>query len=116
MADGRVRINKEVMQTAINDYKTQKGEMVTTCLRISNAVRELDSIWDGDASEKFKSRFNEMYKNLEQCEDTVNQFISNLETVLENYESTEVDIQGLFEELDEGIVYSNDAAPTGGGM
>lgn len=112
MADGRVRINKEVMQTAINNYKIEKGEMIATCYKMSDAVRTMDQAWDGTASERFKTQFNSMFNNLKQCEDKVNQFITNLEGVLSSYESTEVDVQGLFEDLDEGTAYSNDIRPS----
>lgn len=112
MPDGRVRINKEVMQTAINNYKTSKGETVSTIFKMSDAVRTMDQAWDGTASERFKSQFNTMFNNLRQCEEKVDQFITNLEGVLSSYESTEVDVQGLFEDLDEGTAYSNDIRPS----
>ena len=116
MADGRVRINKEVMQTAINNYKIEKGEMIATCYKMSDVVRQLDGAWDGVASEHFKSQFDSMFGNLRQCEDEINQFITNLEAVLAQYRGTEVDIQTLFENLPEGTVYTNDSAPTAHNM
>lgn len=105
MADSRTRVNKEKMQTAIDTYKAKKDQMVTTCYRISDAVRVLDGNWDGEASEAFKSQFNNMFNNLKQCETSMTTLIGRLEGALMTYEGAEVDVQSLFEGIEEGSAY-----------
>lgn len=105
MADSLTRVNKEKMQTAIDNYKSRKDQMVTTCYKISDAVRVLDGNWDGDASEVFKSQFDSMFNNLKQSETAMTTLIGRLEGALSTYEGTEVDIQALFESIQEGLAY-----------
>ena len=105
MADSRTRVNKEKMQTAIDTYKSKKDQMVATCYKISDAVRVLDGSWDGQASEAFKSQFDSMFNNLKQSETAMTTMIGRLEGALSTYEGTEVDIQALFESIQEGLAY-----------
>lgn len=105
MAEGRTRVNKEKMQGAIENYKARKGEIVTTCYKISDAVRVLDGSWDGQASETFKNQFNSMFNNLKQSEEAMTILIARLEGALDTYEGSEVDVQGLFDSIDTGMAY-----------
>lgn len=105
MADGMTRVNKEHLQDAIENYKVRKDQMITTCLRISDAVRVLDGSWDGQASEAFKSQFNSMYNNLKQCENAMTTMIDRLQSALDTYEGSEVEVERLFVSIDIGITY-----------
>lgn len=105
MADGMTRVNKEHLQNAIDNYKARKDQMVTTCYRISDAVRVLDGSWDGQASETFKSQFDSMFNNLKQCESAMNTLIERLQGALDTYEGSEVDVERLFVSIDIGISY-----------
>lgn len=110
MPDDRVRINKEVMQTAINDYTTQRGEMVTTIYKMSDLInRQLNGFWDGQASEAFISQFNKMFDNLKRLEDVMGKFIEDLKKVLDTFEANEVSVTDLFERLDTGTAYPSDS-------
>lgn len=113
MPDGRVRINKEVMQTAINNYKTQKADALIAVYKLDDLInRQLDGFWDGQASVAFIAQFNKMFENLRPLEDKMEEFINNLQGVLDTYEEHEVSVEDLFSGLEEGAAYSNDYMPT----
>ena len=59
-----LRISKEAMEAAISTFENKKTALENTYLKISNEVRVLDGTYHGEASEKFKSQFDQLYKNL----------------------------------------------------
>ena len=102
-----LRMSKDAMQEAISNFETRKMALENTYLKISNQVRELDSTWHGEASEKFKAQFEDMYKNLKQNETVMSNVISNLKTALSTYEAEETSAEALINSLSEGTAYQS---------
>ena len=101
-----LRMSKAAMQEAIHTFETKKMGLENMYLKISNEVRVLDGTWHGEASEQFKSQFEEMYKNLKQNETVMNNVIANLKTALATYEREEAAAEALINGLNEGAVYT----------
>lgn len=91
MANGITRVSIPALEDAIKTFETKKMAMENAYLKLSNDVRTLDGSWHGDASEKFKARFDELYKNLQVTEERMDGAIAKLRTAVEVY--TEVEEQ-----------------------
>lgn len=100
-----LRVSEEALQAAIANYETKRVELENTCLKISNEVRVLDGTWHGEASEKFKSQFDEMYNKLKQSDTAMCNIVSNLKKALETYTNVETEIRAMFDSVEEGMQY-----------
>lgn len=102
-----ILVDKETMQTAITNYKTRKDNLTTTCLRISNEVRELGNTWNGEASEKFENQFQQLFSNMKQNETVMENVINKLEDALKVYEETEEEARSTVDAVDTGTAYQS---------
>ena len=97
-----IHVSTEQLRDAVNKYNTQKGQLQTAYLEMSNAVRTVDTTWNGDASEAFKAQFDQMYKNIEQTEQKVQDAVDELTKAAEIYDQIEQTNQQTFANLDVG--------------
>lgn len=104
MADNLV-INKQYMEAAIATYETKRVELENICLKISNEVRVLDGNWHGEASERYKSQFEEMYNKLKQSDATMENIVTKLKKALETYTDVEGQVVVNFDNMSEGKAY-----------
>ncbi len=100
-----LRVSKEAIEKSISEFEARKSGLENAYLKISNEVRELDSTWHGEASEKFKTQFESLYQNLKQNETVMSNVISKLKTALEIYVEQEKIVATLFNNAEEGIAY-----------
>ncbi len=101
MADVLKVTPEELVNTA-NQFKTNLTNMQNAYLQMSNAVRALDSSWNGEANEQFKAQFDAMYKNLQQTEQKMGDAIDELLKAHDIYQEAENAIKGQVDALDEG--------------
>ncbi len=101
MAD-MIHVSTEELRTAVSKYNTLKGQLQMAYLQMSNAVRSVDSSWNGDASEAFKAQFDQLYKNIEQTEANVQDAVDELTRTAEIYDEIEQANLQQFANLDIG--------------
>lgn len=100
-----LRISEDALRTAISNYETKRTELENVCLKISNEVRVLDGTWHGEASEKFKSQFDDMYSKLKQSDTSMANIVSKLKQALDTYQKVETEIQNMINQAEEGMQY-----------
>lgn len=100
-----LKMSTEAMQTAISNFEARKSGLEIAYLKISNEVRTLDGTWHGEASEKFKSQFDGLYKKLQQNETVMSNVINNLKSALSTYEAQESEITSMMNSAEEGTAY-----------
>ena len=97
-----LKVTPEELQAAASQFKTQQAVLQTAYLTMSDAVRSLDTTWNGEASEQFKSQFDSMYKNLSQTEEKMTDAVDELLKAHDIYEEAENAIKGQVSALSEG--------------
>ena len=97
-----IHVSTDQLREAVNKYNTCKAQLQTAYLQMSNAVRTVDSSWNGDASEAFKNQFDQMYKNIEKTEAKVQDAVDELTKAAEIYDQIESANQSTFANLDVG--------------
>ncbi len=102
-----LRISKEAMEAAISTFENKKTALENTYLKISNEVRVLDGTYHGEASEKFKSQFDQLYKNLQQTESVMSEVISKVKSVLALYSESEETITQMMNSAQSGTAYQS---------
>ena len=97
-----LKVTPDELRNAATQFKTYKQNMQTAYLTMSDAVRSLDTTWNGDASEQFKTQFDSMYKNLSQTEDKMEDAIDELTKAAGVYDTTESNVKSAVSSLDTG--------------
>ena len=97
-----LKVTPEELQNTANQFKSYQQTLQTAYLQMSNAVRSLDTTWNGEASEQFKTQFDSMYKNLEQTEQKMTDAVDELMKAFDIYTEAENSIKGQIDTLDEG--------------
>ena len=97
-----LKVTPEELRNTASQFKTYQGNMQTAYLQMSDAVRTLDGTWNGDASEQFKTQFDNMYKNLSQTEDKMNDAVDELTKAAGIYEQVENSNKSQMASLDVG--------------
>ena len=97
-----LKVTPEELRNTASQFKTYQGNLQTAYLQMSDAVRSLDTTWNGEASEQFKNQFEAMYKNLSQTEQKMADAIDELTKAAGIYEEVENSIKGQVDALEEG--------------
>ena len=97
-----LKVTPEELQSTANQFKTYQSNLQTAYLQMSDAVRSLDTTWNGEASEQFKTQFDAMYKNLSQTEQKMGDAIDELLKAFDIYTEAENSIKSQVDALDEG--------------
>ncbi len=97
-----LKVTPEELQATANQFKSYQSNLQTAYLTMSDAVRSLDTTWNGEASEQFKAQFDAMYKNLSQTEEKMNDAIEELLQAHDIYQEAEDAIKGQVDTLEEG--------------
>ena len=71
-----LKVKTEKLQETAGQFKSHQANLQTAYLTMSDAVRSLDTTWNGEASEQFKAQFDSMYKNLSQTEQKMGRHLS----------------------------------------
>lgn len=99
-------MSSEALEAAISNYEARKAAMENTYLKISNEVRVLDGAWDGEASEKFKTSYDNLYKNISKTEAVMSNIITKLKKALEEYRGASDAAKSAAESLDVGTSFT----------
>lgn len=97
-----IKVSSDAMRAAVSKFKSCQQELENAYLTMSNAVREVDASWNGDASEAFKNQFNDLYKNIEQTEAKVQDAVDEVSKAAEIYDEAEASLESTFGGLDVG--------------
>ena len=102
MAADVLKVTPEELRNTATQFKSNLQKMQTAYLQMSDAVRNLDTSWNGEASEQFKNQFEAMYKNLSQTEDKMNDAVDELTKAAGIYEQVENSNKSQMASLDVG--------------
>ena len=105
MAVVNVHVSGNEFESAINTFREKKGAMDDTCTRIKNTVEDLANTYKGDASNRFRAQFEEIYANLIKNSEAMENVISDLQKVSGTYSGTEDSNKTSFQAIDVGDAY-----------
>ncbi len=97
-----IHVTPEELRSAVNKYNTSKTQLMLAYMTMSNAVRMVDTSWNGDASEAFKAKFDQLYSNLQQTEAKVQDAVDELTQTANLYEEIEQTNINSFNQLNAG--------------
>lgn len=99
MAGTGTRVTAEALATAIQNYESRKQEFENAYLKISNVVRQLSVNYKSEAGTAFYSKFDEIYNNISQTGEQMENAINKLKQVKDIYEALAALQQALIHAL-----------------
>jgi len=89
MSEIRIKVTSDKLRQAMNRFNTCKEEMAQAYRQMSSEVKALSSTWEGEASQAFMSRFDELIANISTSDATIDQAVAGLEAAAQAYENAE---------------------------
>lgn len=97
MANDRITSSEEEFNAAVTQFNTCKQSLQNAYLQMSNAVLQLDSTWNGEASEAFKTQYGKLSKNLQTSDATIDTAINDIKKVIAGHQEVTDDIVSVFD-------------------
>ena len=102
MAD-RIQVSTVQLKIAATLYQKLQSQMMDTCIQMNNTANVVTSGWKGKASNAFSNAFNEMYAELKQTDDKMQDAVEELMKVAGIFDEAESSIKSTSAALDTGI-------------
>lgn len=96
MANDRITSSEEEFNAAVTQFNTCKQSLQNAYLQMTNAVFQLDSTWNGEASEAFKTQYGKLSKNLQTSDTTIETAINDIKMVIAGHQEATDDIVTTF--------------------
>jgi len=89
---GQIRISPEVMRGRAAEYRTE-GEKVNEVIgRLDTLLSNLQSEWEGEASNSYAARYQELKPAFTQAETLIGEIATALDTIANTLEQTDAQI------------------------
>lgn len=99
MANDRITSSEEEFNAAVTQFNTCKQSLQNAYLQMTNAVFQLDSSWNGEASEAFKTQYGKLSKNLQSSDTTIDTAINDIKTVIASHAEITDELSASFSAL-----------------
>lgn len=95
-----LKIDEGAFENAIKNFETRKMSMQVAYLSIYTDIHELEGVWKGANSDAFRSKFGELFNNIKQIEQVMDNIVSMLRSILSTVGSTESGLTSSFSNVD----------------
>lgn len=89
MSEIRIKVTSDELRRTMNKFNTCKEEMAQAYKQMSVEAKALSSTWEGEASQAFMNRFDELIANISTSDATIEQAVAGLEAAAQAYEKAE---------------------------
>lgn len=96
MANDRILSSTEAFEAAVSQFNNAKQSLQNAYLQMTSAVFTLDSTWNGEASEAFKSQYNDLATNLRTSDGTIDTAIKDIQMIIAGHSEMEETMSQLF--------------------
>jgi len=83
------KVNTTGMRTAANEIEQMANEYTQQVTALYSAGRELDAMWDGDASDTFKAQLGQDQPRFDALNTVVKQYAETLRSNADSYDRAE---------------------------
>ncbi len=95
MAD-QIRITPEQMRGRANEYRTEADKVNGVIGKMDSLLQQLQEEWEGNASEAYNARFQELRPGFVKAEELIREIASALDSTASIIEETDNDIASQF--------------------
>ena len=95
MAIKEIEINTVTLLRDIDILETKMGELDGQTEKMFSAISDLDTMWDGPASEAFKEQFQLDYQSCKEMSKVLKDLVESLKHARQEYDTCEQNVEDL---------------------
>ena len=99
MANDRIVSDVEAFEAAVSQFTNCQQSLQNAYLQMTQAVFTLDSSWNGEASEAVKAQYNDLSKNLQTSDGTIQTAIKDIQMVIAGHEEVTQMLEQMFQAM-----------------
>ena len=88
----QIRITPDQMRVRAKEYRVEAGTVEGTIKKLDALLKQLQSEWEGDASEAFAARYTELRPGFEKAKDLIQEIAIALDATANIVEQTDEEI------------------------
>ena len=92
----QIRITPDQMRSRANEYRTEADKVHDVIGRMDILLQQLQSEWEGSASESYAVRYQELKPGFMQAEELIREIAAALDSTANIVEQTDQDIANQF--------------------
>lgn len=92
----QIRMTPEKMRQRASEYTQQANNLQSIINKMDNLLRALQSEWEGNASEAYAQRFNELRPGFVKAKELIDEISTALKNTAQIVEDTDNSIAGQF--------------------
>lgn len=83
--NGTLKVTPTQLQQTASSFQSTGNTVRTTTEQMMAIVKSLASVWEGDAATTFINKFNELQDDIERINAMINDHVTDLEEMANNY-------------------------------
>ena len=96
MASSQIRMAPDTMRERANQYRNEADTVNSVIGSMDNLLSELQSEWEGAASESYGERYSELKPGFQKAEQLIREIAASLDSTANIVENTDADIASQF--------------------
>ncbi|MCI5598263.1 MAG: WXG100 family type VII secretion target [Ruminococcus sp.] len=92
----QIRITPDQMRGRASEYRTQASNVESVITKLDNLLQNLQGEWEGQASESYASRYQQLRPGFVKAQELINEIASALDSTANIVEETDTNIANQF--------------------
>ena len=92
----QIRITPDQMRGTASEYRTQASNVESVITKLDNLLQNLQGEWEGQASESYASRYQQLRPGFVKAQELINEIASALDSTANIVEETDTNIANQF--------------------
>ncbi len=99
-----IKVQPEVLLSTAGEFNTQGGQINALTTQMMELVNALPSTWVGEAGAAFVTKFSGLSDDIQRITNMINEHVSDLEEMAQNYTATEQQVEELTQALSSDVI------------
>lgn len=97
---GQIRITPDQMRSRAGEYRVEADNVGSVISRMDSLLSALQSEWEGEASNAYASRFQELRPGFVRAQELITEIAQSLDSTAQALEETDANIASAFRGAD----------------
>lgn len=102
--NGTLRVTPQKLISTAGEFETCAGEVSTLTGQMTEMVTSLTSIWQGEAAEAYKNKFNGLNDDIQKMIEFIKEHSTDLKAMAQVYTDTEQSNENLIANLSSDVI------------
>lgn len=102
--EGIIKVTPEVLLSTSQEFSSQGSQIGALTTQMMELINGLPSSWVGEAGEAYVAKFSGLEDDIQRIINMINEHVSDLETMAQNYMSTEQQISEMASSLSSDVI------------